>query len=156
MRRLHLFLADADRLHTTMGLAKPVVSIERVEEIGTTDNPPITTPIADFYAEDGDETEAMGRAQRCALLLEDNGVKTMLDLSTAHMPCGEPDWGDERVSHHEHGVILFLRDDPSPEELEDMPAWLAPIYDLGWRAGAILVNFDRDAEAYGDLPTWEW
>lgn len=144
MRKLYLFQPDTERQH--LAAAEPGVSIEII------DGPPFTTPVATFCG-----PTALEAAQKCALLLDDDvPVQTMLDLSTAHMPEADPDWGDERVLPHDYGFILFVRGDPDDDDIESLPEWLKPIYELAIRAGAMLVNFDQDGGRYTCLPSWEW
>ena len=83
------------------------------------------------------------------------GIRNMLDLSTAHMPSEEPDFGGHRVTKHEYGFIVFV---PGSDVLWDRgtPQWLHPCMKRAQEEGCILINFDRDAGIVDGLPCWEW
>ena len=88
---------------------------------------------------------------------EDPWFQVVLDLSTAHMPGPEPEWGSLRVAVHEYGAVVFVHG--SGEEWTDTegePKWIRPAMALARKHDCLLVNFDRDGEVCEDLPTWEW
>jgi hypothetical protein len=88
-----------------------------------------------------------------------NSTKKTLDLSTAHMPSASPPWGDVRAVSHECGWVVFVPGvdgTPSDEQLAGEPDWLRPILKVAREEKALLIDFDRDAEACDDLPKWEW
>lgn len=82
----------------------------------------------------------------------------VLDLSTAHMPESDPDWGSLRVAVHEYGAVVFVLSDREDLDFEheDEPEWIRPAMALARKHDCLLVNFDRDGEVCEDLPTWEW
>jgi len=104
-------------------------------------------------------------------------VRQYLDLSTAHMPESEPDFGPLRACEHgdddapdgyeAFGYTVFLsgyvderwladcRDD-GEDPYDELPEWLQPIVERAKRCNAKLLVFDRDAEVDDTLPTYEW
>jgi hypothetical protein len=78
-------------------------------------------------------------------------MKIMLDLSTAHMPNGSPEWGGERVVEHEYGWTCFLSGADSTEV-----EWLRPIWEVAARHNCILINFDRDGDVQPYFHTYDW
>ena len=84
-------------------------------------------------------------------------VKTLLDLSTVHIPTGvwslsDPQswqrgiskaFGDIRVVAHEYGWMLFLGDRESDDQAAD---WVKPILALARSTNCGFINFDTDAE----------
>jgi hypothetical protein len=83
-----------------------------------------------------------------------NVIQNMLDLSTAHMPGPNPDWGGARAESHAFGWILFLSDRDDEAHLP-CPEWLKPIVLYALDNDCILVNFDQDGDIYevSDLET---
>jgi hypothetical protein len=82
-------------------------------------------------------------------------VQNMLDLSTAHMPSEVPDFGEgHRIEEHDYGFIVFVAGAPPFSECAE---WLQPIMVYAHEAECVLINFDRDANAYEELfQTWDW
>lgn len=78
-------------------------------------------------------------------------VKAM-DLSTAHVPSSDPDWGEDglRVGSHAHGWILSVCD------YSEVPEWLSPILEAAKDAGCTLINFDSAADTVDCFEKWEW
>ena len=72
-------------------------------------------------------------------------IRAMLDLSTAHVPGPEPDWGDLKVQVHEYGWIVwvFVPGSPSPD-------WMKPIMKLAYQKNCALILFDSDADEWED------
>ena len=97
-------------------------------------------------------------------------VKGCLDLSTAHAPCSEPDFGKVRyvesreewpnphapevTMKEEYGWVVWVQE--PDEEGGGIPEWLLPIMRVAHTEGHILINFDRDADECPDFQTWEW
>ena len=92
-------------------------------------------------------------------------VRTLLDLSTGHVPGdvagaaqaedGKIECGPHRVQEHEYGWVVFLageREDTDEQE----PGWFRPIGELARACECMLVVFDRDAEESALLPTYDW
>ena len=53
----------------------------------------------------------------------------ILDVSTAHLPGPEPDFGKLRTVEHEHGWIVFVMSDFSGREIKEIvPDWLHKMY----------------------------
>ena len=77
--------------------------------------------------------------------------KTVLDLSTAHVPNPKPDFGDVRVEAHEYGWIVWVTD--ITDEGAD---WLKPILAEARKRECVLVLFDQDAEKFDGLKTYDW
>lgn len=80
----------------------------------------------------------------------------MLELSTAHMPSSDPDWGkltyDEVLTFDAGYVVLVTNPDP-----DRCPDWLLPIMQKADDEGCVLILFDRDADPQEDLfPLFEW
>ncbi len=89
-------------------------------------------------------------------------TKKMLDLSTAHMPSSEPDFGTVRVSQHDTGFIVFVTELSHPEipswmsPIIEIPHWLNPIIEYANAQECILINFDRDADVEDMFKTFDW
>lgn len=81
--------------------------------------------------------------------MEHRDLEKVLALSTAHMPCEKPDFGDSRVVSHEYGFILFCA-------AVEGPAWLAPILRAAGKSGCTLILFDRDGVEFTEFETWDW
>ena len=79
-------------------------------------------------------------------------VKRILDLSTAHAPSNEPDFGDIRWESHQYGWIVFVSEHP----LSGVEDWFEPILKEAIRLDCMMVLFDRDAPVCDGLPTYEW
>lgn len=86
-------------------------------------------------------------------------IKKMMDLSTAHMPSPNPDWGTLRVYDSEYGCVVFPID-PDLEVAAKMgamiPEWFRPINKAAFEAECMIVNFDRDANEDEQFQTYEW
>ena len=67
-------------------------------------------------------------------------IRTMLDVSTAHMDENDG-FGNHRVVQHDYGAIVFLGEDFSAD-----PDWLKPIIVEARKVSAAAINFDRDAK----------
>lgn len=80
-------------------------------------------------------------------------ISPMLDLSTAHVPNEDPDFGGLRTIAHKYGWIVFC---PISDTDINIPNWIRPHLMVAWRHDCILINFDQAAETYDTLPTWEW
>lgn len=81
-------------------------------------------------------------------------VRHHLDISTAHMPGPDPDFGDGsalEAVEHEHGFVVFVQD-----EHPDEPAWIRPALALARVSRCTLINFDRDADVHPALPSFDW
>jgi hypothetical protein len=78
----------------------------------------------------------------------------MLDLSTAHVPGPEPDWGAARAEEHTFGWVLFLTESVEEAHLP-CPEWLKPIVAFALANECVLINFDQDGDVYevSDLET---
>lgn len=81
------------------------------------------------------------------------GVQYMLDLSTAHLPGDNPDWGKLRVATHEYGWTVFVNDTPD-ESVE--PEWIRPLMAYARTYCCMLINFDEAGDTVSFLPRWEW
>ena len=79
----------------------------------------------------------------------EDGIQRYLDLSTAHIPSSEPDWGEVDALRYEYGWIVFAH-------VGDEPIWLSPVLELALRMGCTLVKFDCDGPERDDLEKWEW
>jgi len=80
-------------------------------------------------------------------------TQSMIDVSTGHMPGPEPDFGKLRMQEHEYGWMVFVTAEP---EEGHVPEWLQPIYELALQHECICINFDRDAAAFNQFPSWVW
>ena len=78
-------------------------------------------------------------------------IVKMLELSTAHMPCEDPGFGDIRVSEHKYGYTVFVCDYKNL----DIPEWLRPILEKAVAEGCTIIHFDADAEEE-EFKKWEW
>jgi len=121
--------------------------------------------IRDCVLTPGDPSPA-GRCPDCEALayLDDSeahpvegAIEHVLDLSTAHMPSGTPDWGKLRVAEHEYGFVVFVNGGLAEDEVEDIePEWTRPIMRLAREYDCLLVHFDQSADVVDDLPVWKW
>ncbi len=82
---------------------------------------------------------------------KDSMLQSFLDLSTAHMPDNDPDWGEVRVAEHQWGFVLFIAPD-----IEGVPGWLKETFDFAISLGCSMINFDADADVIERLPSWDW
>lgn len=84
-------------------------------------------------------------------------IEKVLDLSTAHAPSPNPDFGEARYVAHSFGWIVFVQGPQgNHQELDGVPAWLIPIMMKAQNEKCILINFDMDAEEIEGLSTWDW
>lgn len=85
-------------------------------------------------------------------------LKTMVDLSTAHVPEPNPDFGDLRAQPHKYGWIVFVHGAEAGDDgaNDGVPVWLLPIVEYAQAHGAFLVNFDQDGTRCDMFQTWEW
>lgn len=96
------------------------------------------------------EDEAAKEAAKAA----PSPVRTMLDVSTAHMPSAEPDFGDVRHFRTGFGYVVFTS---SPDSGADgVPEWLRPLWQFASLNDCLVINFDQDATRYPQFPSWEW
>lgn len=85
-------------------------------------------------------------------MAKQNAVEKVLTLSTAHMPSGDPAFGDIRSVPHHYGALIFLTSDGG----QDVEPWLKDIYKFAVEQGCVMVMFDRDAEVVEGFATYEW
>ena len=78
-----------------------------------------------------------------------------LVLSTAHMPAAKPFFGCVRSVEHEYGFVVFMPVD-NPQLAGWPPKWLQPIIEIARSLACSFIVFDRDAETYHALRTWDW
>lgn len=106
-------------------------------------------------------------------------IRSMLDLSTVHVPGPNPDFGELRVAPHDHGWIIFVpgmldelkytRDATSGRmvvvdtnwtrelyDQYDVPKWMQPILKMAWKNDCLLISFDSDAEENSELRSYNW
>ena len=86
----------------------------------------------------------------------DNFIRTMIDLSTNHVPSPNPDWGDVRVVEHDYGWIVFVFDLSEDDIQSCVPEWLVPIWREAVKAECMLINFDRDSDTRPSFRVWYW
>jgi hypothetical protein len=90
-------------------------------------------------------------------------IRTVLDLSTAHLP--------EHLGRHglsgqdsviadqlEHGWLMWVPPDPDAHAADhpDLPPEALAVQRYARQCGCDYVLFDTDADQIGDLPTWDW
>lgn len=83
-------------------------------------------------------------------------IEKCLTLSTAHMPPPGHEYFDDfgvRSEPHEYGTFVFFGGWP---EVENMPAWIRPIYKYARTHKCVIVNFDRDVEACDRFKVYDW
>jgi len=78
-------------------------------------------------------------------------IEKTLTLSTAHMPCNEPDFGDLRYESHEFGYIVFFCTFSSKT-----PDWLRTITEYCSATNCTLINFDCDADIVPQFQAYDW
>lgn len=98
-------------------------------------------------------------------------IRSLLELSTAHLPQHLGDQDSETaldaqtgvVAHLiEHGWLLWVPTDPQetadsyPDEKDAVPAEVLAIQLYARANHCDYVLFDRDADVDDNLPTWEW
>jgi hypothetical protein len=93
----------------------------------------------------------------------DAAIRTVLDLSTAHLP--EP-LGSHGLADEDgviayplpYGWLMWVPPDPDEHAADhpDLPPDVLTIQRYARRLGCDYVLFDRDAERVDDLPTWNW
>lgn len=76
-----------------------------------------------------------------------------LQLSTANMPGPDAEFGPFRSSDSEHGAIVWVMD---AIEVDRIPIWFHPVYELALKQECSLIEFDCDNEAHPDLPKYDW
>lgn len=82
-------------------------------------------------------------------------ITKMMDLSTAHMPSGDPEFGEIRHTEHEYGYTVFVND-AYKSDPNIAPEWLRPILDKAVKHGCLVIIFDADAEEDDEFQKWEW
>ena len=83
------------------------------------------------------------------------GLENMYDLSTAHMPNTEPDFGDLRFEQYEYGYVVWVVSEDLLDE-GDVPQWLYPIMEQAIYNECQLIKFDADANVVSHFDTYEW
>lgn len=78
-------------------------------------------------------------------------VERHLDLSTAHAPSSNPDFGSLRFEEHEYGWIVWTWSDNG-----SIPDWIGPILDKAKNLNCQLILFDCDAERCEDFFAYDW
>ena len=81
-----------------------------------------------------------------------NVLRTVLELSTAHMPCSRPTWGSIRACDTEYGWIVYI----APGYADIAPKWLRPIVALALEHGCFAINFDCNGDTVACFPTYKW
>ncbi len=84
----------------------------------------------------------------------DRNIKSILDLSTSHMPSENPDFGEVRFEAHEYGYVLWVVDDSAVQS--NVPEWLYPILRIARKNNCMLIVFDADASTLDGFETWQW
>ena len=82
------------------------------------------------------------------------GLENMYDLSTAHMPETEPDFGDLRFEQYDYGFVVWVVSEDLLDE-GDVPQWLYPIMEQAIYNECMLIKFDADAPVV-HFDTYEW
>ncbi len=82
-------------------------------------------------------------------------IEKALDLSTAHLPGPNPEFGDIRAQAHDYGFIVWVRDATGDDD-EKLADWFLPILKEAQKHECILILFDQDAEAHEGLKTFDW
>jgi hypothetical protein len=93
-----------------------------------------------------------------------NMIRTILDLSTAHLPAhlgGRALSGEDGVIAYElegYGWLMWVPPDPDGHAADHpaLPAQVLAIQRYASERGCDFVLFDRDADILSDLPTWDW
>ena len=102
-------------------------------------------------------TRQYGRVALRALndFLSDDGIHSMYDLSTAHLPETEPDFGDLRFEQYEYGYVVWVVSEDLLDD-GDVPTWLYPIMEQAIYNECLLIKFDADAPVVSHFDTYEW
>jgi len=80
-------------------------------------------------------------------------IVNALELSTAHLPDSDPDFGSCLVSDTRYGFIVFPI---HTEYIGSLPDWIQPIIRFAFDNGCSLIHFDRDAEEDSQFKTYDW
>ena len=75
-------------------------------------------------------------------------------MSTEHMPCSAPQFGDVRWTEHEHGFLVWVSGEA--RELPPVPGWLVEIMAYAIQQECLLINFDQDGDPSSLFRKWEW
>ncbi len=84
----------------------------------------------------------------------ERNIKSILDLSTSHLPSENPDFGGVRFEGHEYGYVLWVVEDEAVEPF--VPEWLSPILEIARKNNCMLIVFDADALTLDGLEIWTW
>ena len=81
-------------------------------------------------------------------------IRTVLDISTIHMPSASPDWGNltsDQVLEYDRGFVVFVLDP------DGCPEWLRPIMRWADDKGCLMICFDGDGDPQEDIfPAYNW
>lgn len=88
-------------------------------------------------------------------------TETVIVLSTAHMPCSQPEWGELMALDTGIGFMVRIPCAPPGDEdfmewVKSMPEWFLPIAALAYRRNVQWVNFDRDGEVCELFREFSW
>ena len=85
--------------------------------------------------------------------ISSDGLENMYDLSTAHLPDSEPDFGDLRFEQYQYGYVVWVCGE---DFLDDVPQWLYPIMEQAIYNECMLIKFDADANVVPHFDTYDW
>lgn len=79
-------------------------------------------------------------------------------LSTGHMPCEAPDFGELLCATHEFGYVVRIPDEQTFNEVyaDTTPDWIRPIIALAHEHKISAIEFDRDVPEDDQLPIYDW
>jgi len=89
-----------------------------------------------------------------------NSIKNLLEVSTAHMPDSDPDFGELSVAKGNYGYVVWViypgPDDNGKLDPSSVPGWLMEIMKIAVKEKCILISFDRDADEINELKRYDW
>lgn len=83
----------------------------------------------------------------------DAAVRKYLELSTAHMPGPDHQFGPLRSSPTEYGFVVWMMESV---DIDELPLWFVQIYSFASLNDCSLIEFDRDNDTVDLLPQYDW
>lgn len=78
-----------------------------------------------------------------------------LNISTAHMPSSEPNFGTHSAYSFLYGYFMYVCFDPC-EDHSNEPGWITKVLSYAHKNSFDMIVFDADASVDIALPTFDW